>query len=337
MNKIDLVIPWVDGSDKKWQKQKAEYENDNNDSDSRSMRYRDWDTLKYVFRGIEKHMPWIDKVFFISEGHIPEWLNLENEKLIFTKHKDYIPDKYLPTFSSHPIELNLHRISELSEYFVYFNDDMFIIDDISEGMFFKNNKPVYPAILHANTSDDKSNVMPYIYLNNNLVINKYFNKEKLLENKKNWFSLTDNGFRSVIENIFNSRYPQIIGFYNSHLPTPLLKSTIEELWNKEEELLNEASSHKFRNKNDVSQYLFRYWDLARNNFYPINPKKLGKEIDIKEDNMDRICETIVNRRCKMICLNDVIDLIDDRQFELLKQKLIKSFETILPYKSGFEK
>ena len=31
-------------------------------------------------------------------------------KVVWGKHEDYIPKQYLPTFSSHPIELNMHRI-----------------------------------------------------------------------------------------------------------------------------------------------------------------------------------------------------------------------------------
>ena len=70
-------------------------------------------------------------------GHYPDWLNLDCPKLRFIKHEDYIPKKYLPTFNSHTIELNFNRIKELSERFVYFNDDMFIIDYMEKSDFFE--------------------------------------------------------------------------------------------------------------------------------------------------------------------------------------------------------
>lgn len=42
-------------------------------------------------------------------------------------HSEIFHDKSaLPTFSSPSIELNLHHIDALSEYFIYFNDDVFL-------------------------------------------------------------------------------------------------------------------------------------------------------------------------------------------------------------------
>ena len=113
MEKIDFVISWVDGNDKEWQKEREKYivENNNDNSD---VRYRNWDNLKYWFRGVEKFAPFVNKIYFITYGHLPEWLNVNNPKLVIVNHKDYIPEKYLPTFNSHTIELILHRIKVLS-------------------------------------------------------------------------------------------------------------------------------------------------------------------------------------------------------------------------------
>ena len=51
------------------------------------------------------------------------------------------PEEYLPTFNSHTIEMNLHRIKGLSEQFVYFNDDMFINKPMKPRDFFVHGKP----------------------------------------------------------------------------------------------------------------------------------------------------------------------------------------------------
>ena len=61
---VDIVIPWVDGNDEKWQKEKSKY--DSSKGDDREIRYRDWDLLQYWFRGVEKFAPWIRKVHFIT-------------------------------------------------------------------------------------------------------------------------------------------------------------------------------------------------------------------------------------------------------------------------------
>src|SRR5699024_2860722 len=100
--KIDIVIPWVDSDDINWQKEKQKYDN-NNSRDSRDIRYRDWGLLEYLFRGIEKNASWVNKIHFITWGHIPIWMNQSHEKLNIVKHEDFIPKEYLPTFSSHTI------------------------------------------------------------------------------------------------------------------------------------------------------------------------------------------------------------------------------------------
>lgn len=135
---IDCVILWVDGSDPEWIAQKNKYagikiENVDNKED----RYRDWDTLKYLFRGIEKYASWFRKVFLVTCGQIPEWIDTSYPKLEIVFHEEFIPEQYLPTFNSHTIELNLHRIKELSNEFVYFNDDMFILRKTRPTDFFK--------------------------------------------------------------------------------------------------------------------------------------------------------------------------------------------------------
>ena len=88
-NKIDFVVTWVDGADPKWLKEKSEYEKLEGNKESKTFqnwlnsdcRYRDWDTMKYWFRAIEKYAPWVNNIYFITWGHIPEWLDLSNPKL----------------------------------------------------------------------------------------------------------------------------------------------------------------------------------------------------------------------------------------------------------------
>lgn len=136
MDKIDFVLPWVDGSDSAWIKQRNEYLGIKNDQ-TQDSRFRDWENLQYWFRGVEKFAPWVNHIYFVTWGHIPSWLNTDHPKLTVVKHEDYIPKQYLPTFSSHPIELNMHRIRGLSEQFVYFNDDTFIINKNGTGRLFQ--------------------------------------------------------------------------------------------------------------------------------------------------------------------------------------------------------
>ena len=74
-NKIDFVIAWVDGNDEKWQEEKAKY-SPQQGTDSNVNRYRDWDNLRYWFRGVEKYAPWVNKIFFVHGGMYPSGLML---------------------------------------------------------------------------------------------------------------------------------------------------------------------------------------------------------------------------------------------------------------------
>ena len=51
------------------------------DGDKSVNRFRDCDNLQYIFRGIEEYMPWVNKIFFVTWGHLPKWLNTNNKKI----------------------------------------------------------------------------------------------------------------------------------------------------------------------------------------------------------------------------------------------------------------
>ena len=121
---IDFVLLWVDGNDPAWRKEKAKYSPESALADAEE-RYRDWGLLPFLFRGMEKFAPWFRKIHFVTWGHLPEWLNTENEKLHIVRHEDYLPKEALPLFNSSALEIGLHRIPGLSDKFVYFNDDTF--------------------------------------------------------------------------------------------------------------------------------------------------------------------------------------------------------------------
>jgi len=86
------------------------YRNDaaKNLEDANEERYRDWETLRYFFRSVEQNAPWVHKVHLVTCGHLPSWLNKSAPKLNIVDHASFMDERYLPTFSSHAIELNTH-------------------------------------------------------------------------------------------------------------------------------------------------------------------------------------------------------------------------------------
>ncbi len=329
--KIDFVIAWVDGNDQEWQAEKRKYEvNINSNADNSEYRFRDWDNLQYWFRGVERYAPWVHKIYFVTWGHVPAWLDVNHPKLEIVKHTDYIPKEYLPTFSSHVIELNFHRIKGLSEQFVYFNDDTFIISPLVQEDFFVDNKPCDSAILNVHCYDfEKIGVLaPFIDIG---IINKHFDmKEVIRANKSKWYNLKYGKY--VLRNAILQSCPRFPGMLQQHLPNAFLKKTYDEVWDKEREILEQTCKNRFRYALDVNQWLFREWQLASGNFIP-RKVNVGKSMYAEE--YERVVDYITNNRGKFICIND--SNLTDEEYKRTKQIINNCFEKVFPEVSSFEK
>lgn len=324
--KIDFVVLWVDGNDPEWLAEKSKW--DPNYSPESTIRFRDWDNMQYWFRAVEKFTPWVNKIHFVTWGHLPKFLNANHPKLNIVKHSDFLPAEVLPVFNSNPIELNLYRISGIADQFVAFNDDMFILQPLKETFFFKNNLPCDRAIFNAWIPDGSS--LFYRRANNMGIVNKYFDKKDAV--KKNWkkyFSLKYGKF--LYRSIALLPWGQFTGFYDDHLPVPHLKRTYEEVWDKERDLLDAKTCSRFRSATDVTNWMFRYWRYAKGDFVPCSSR--GRFLEIDDDSIREIEHVIEHRRYSMICLNDSNPKLN---FEVLKERIKASFEKILPEKSKFE-
>ena len=334
---IDIVITWVDGSDKEWIKEKNKYlpKEKQTDIDAAANRFRDWDNVKYIFRGIEKFAPWVHKVFFVTCGQTPKWMNTKNDRLVLVNHKDYMPAEYLPTFSSHPIELNMHRIKGLSEHFIYMNDDFFFTKPVkSSDLFDKNGLPKLIALERPLVAEDE---IFYQILHNNLnSINSLFPKTKTKKKFKNKFFKASIPGSYFCNKFFNCFGKDIwLGFQIEHLPAPFLKSSIESCWKDFYNKLDETSKNKFRSICDVNQYLFTEYQLCTGKFSPDRYKRKGELFNIddgNDENIDKLCKAIEKQKYKMICLNDS----NIEHFEETRDKVNAALDSILPEKSSFE-
>lgn len=328
--KIDFVITWVNDNDPAWQKEFNTYlPQSQYMDDTRYIRYRNWDNLRYWFRGVEKFAPWVNKVHLVTCGHIPDWLDTNAPKLHFIKHTDYIPTEYLPTFSSRPIMLNIHRIEGLSDYFVCFDDDFFLIDKVEPERFFRKGLPCDMAAL--NTLSPSSGFTHNI-VNNMCIINSTFNKHEMLRKYFwKWFSLRTGP--NLLRTILLLPWSHFSGFHDHHLPIGFLKSTFEEVWEKHTDILLRTTATRFRSIADVQIWLFRYWQLAKGDFVPLNVKKDGAYFEISDKTLDKIVKTIERQKKSIVCLNDG----EVSSFEAAKERINAAFQKILPEKSSFEK
>lgn len=328
MEEIDFVIPWVDGSDPQWLQIFKQYRCESDLEDVGELRYRDWDTLQYWFRGVEKYAPWVRKIHFITYGHLPKWLNISHPKLHIVNHQDYIPCHYLPTFSSHPIELNLYRIDGLADKFVYFNDDTFLIKEASPERFFRGGLPCDIARL----SVIQNSSIDHIILNDLSVIRRHFLPHKVIFSQlSQWFNFSY-GLSDMSKTLTLLPWCMFTGFKDTHMPQPFLKSTFELLWDKEFEILDRTSKSKFRSITNVNQYLMRYWTLVEGKFYPISSKDCNL-YNLGEHTIENIVDEISRQKYRLICINDSDDV---KSFNSIKDKLKSGFERILGIKSSYE-
>ena len=113
---IDFVVTWLDSSDPEWQKSLAIYSHKSTGHKEKA-RFRSTDFFLYWFRAVERYAPWVHKVYLVTNGKFPDWINKDCPKLELVKHADFIPTEYLPTFNCRTIEMHLHNIKGLLEHF----------------------------------------------------------------------------------------------------------------------------------------------------------------------------------------------------------------------------
>lgn len=330
---IDFVVTWVDGNDPAWQAERAACLSidKRNTSGNGVCRYRDWVSFRYWFRAVETFAPWVRYVHLVTWGHVPEWLRADCPKLKIVNHKDFIPHEYLPTFNCQPIELNLFRIPDLCEHFVYFNDDMLLSRPVKPEDFFLNGKPKHSAISYPYTNRDNE-IPTYLFFNTYGTANKHNNISVCIEKyPEKWFSYK---YRSLLRHNLDAwRNAGISSMYFTHMGAPYCKSTMEKTWKKYEKECHYSSSCRLRDIHQITHQIFSIEDILNGNFEP-SETDWGTCLAI--DNIQGIKNAYQSRSGKMICLFDRDNITNQEQIAI-NQQLITLFEELFPNKSSFEK
>jgi hypothetical protein len=281
---------------------------------------------------VEKFAPWVNKIYFVTWGHVPEWLNLDHPKLKVVKHSEFIPAEYLPTFNSNVIEFYFHRIEGLSERFVYFDDDMFLLNRVSPTRFFQKGLPCETASMRFLMNRGMWGTSIYLAMT---LINEHFRKRTAMKKHVGkWFNTASlsASFRNAIFYFISG--DDFVGLYDYHLPQNYLKSTYEKVWAACRQDLLRVSRHRFRQYGDIASWLIRYWQMASGCFTPYNTHRDGKYYAIKEGNMPAIVDCIRQQKKAIVCLNDT-GLKDHS--EETKRRIHDAFDSVLPERCGFEK
>ena len=281
---IDIVYTWVDGSDLKWNKTKNKYINIfsiNKDSNINN-RFNDNNELKYSLRSIYKYANWINNIYIVvADGQKPKWLNTNHNKIHLINHSDIIDKKYLPTFNSHVIEHNIYKIPNLTENFLYFNDDFFLGNYIKPNDIMYNNRIGYYFYDNRKTCKQFGNT-----------INNEIGFKSAWKNNNKLIKLLD-------KKLININCPW-------HQGVLCKKSIFVELNNKYSKIIYEVLNNKFRSVNDIAPIgLSLYYGLFKNK-YKINRNLNSIYIEFNKSN------TFINKLNKInhnkphfFCINDL--------------------------------
>jgi hypothetical protein len=253
---------------------------------------------------------------------------VNHPKLSLVNHADYIPSKLLPVFNSSLIEIYLHKIPNLAENFVYFNDDFFIINNITKERFFKNGLPNDIAAFRYNSG---MGLWSKCLKNNIEVINERFDKKTVLKRDHNKWFHPSYGKKANLTRLLKP-YGKFATLITPHNAQPYLKSTFEEVWEYAGDRLTKVSKNRFRSPEDYTQELFRTWQICRSNFEPYNTYQDTKMYPLVLRSKQAI-KAVYEQSYKLICLNDNVHI---RNYDKVMAGLEKAFDTILPDKSGFE-
>jgi len=321
-DKIDIVIPWVDDSDEKWILKKNKFiDNKINKKLANDNRFFDYGTLKFTLRSIDKFMPWVNDVFILTDGQQPEWLSIENVKVI--DHKDFIQGK-LPTFNSNVIMTNIAHIKNLSNNFIIFNDEVIVWSQLRKSDFFLDGLPV-DSLIETGTVP-KSDGFFHISQNDVAIVNDLFKKRKTI--KQNWHNFFNfhYGFQGL-RSILALPYSGFIGFQNQHLALPYTKEDFKNAYKLCPEAFSRTWNHRFREFDDINEWLVRYIRNLQGYFHPGYLKGNFFTLSSFKDGLPKIKSS-----SKIIVIND------DGYYN--KKNFLKIYEFLdqyFPEKSKYEK
>jgi hypothetical protein len=276
---IDIVFTYVNGYDPEFIKLKNNYLNIENKKYNPDIRSKGLDEIIYSVNSVIKFIPWIRKIFIVTNNQIPpiDKQLISSGKVIIIDQNKIIDSKYLPTFNSDVIESYLHNIPDLSEIFLYSNDDMMHLSNI-------DRKDIYEVRNNEILLKIRSN-----YNKNNKVYQNEYSQR---------INYTKNFFLKMDPNI------QLI---NNHHTKFLRKSTMKYIEETFTKVLDKMRIHHVRGKGYI-QYLFFLMNidniLHKNIIINFGKDVLEKHCGNKIGNLNYFND-ILKLRPKFVCFNSM--------------------------------
>jgi len=249
---IDAVIPWVDGNDPALNAKRAKYVDLSqvaNEDVAGATRYKSIGEIYYCVASILKFAPWINRIYIITDGQDPkiksEKVSIVDHSTIFKGHEDK-----LPIFNSNAIETFIWNIPELSEHFIYFNDDFFLVKDVQPEDFFRDGKVVCFGDWYSTA---------------------LYRFQRFVKPKKHGQAHV--GFKDFMVNGLNLAGGGCRFIYLAHAPRPLLRSWFKEFTESHPEAVETNLKTKFRDPSHWQTQEPFYIDMYRSGKCIITPQK----------------------------------------------------------------
>lgn len=308
---IDLVIPMVFPHDPEWQREYRRYQSGDA---TRNARWRSWGTEELLIQCVIKWMPWIRHIHLLlaSESQEQPWMTemtARSQQIIIHYHKDFIPEQYLPCYTSCCIEMFLHRIPGLSEYFIYGNDDMFPLSPLDPEDFFRTKEAHKP-------------VLPCQKL-----------REKIFPKSPNIFQQKCLNQQNMIAKPFGKHFTKTL-LRNGHSMAPMLKSVCEAVWLRHGEEIKRYLSPIKRDKHSYSQYVYVLYQHFAGLYIEHQPRVqyIGRETPTSS-----LATIIRDPEAGIVCFNDNEHISDwEKRAEIVLKETSKKLKegsrkmTVLP-------
>ena len=313
MEKIDAVITWVDGAEPKYQDKLKKYLKGRK---TLKHQYFQANEINFCIASIIKYAPFIRKIFIVTDYQFPNLDNIKSlvslnkievidHKEIFRDHKDC-----LPTFNIRSIDAVLFKIKNLSNKFIYFNDDMFLIKETFKEDWFSDDKAVLTG--------------SWAKTYNKQLIKTISHKIKKLLNKRPSF------------NAAQSKAANIVGFHNKyfksyHCGRPQIKSVIKDFYDKNPQRLTNQIRHKFRDDRQYMPYSLCWHLLIKQNLYVESSSnklvEINKSRNLSAKKLENILKSIDSKaEVKFLNLQDLNMATVETQ-EVFKNWFIKKLSS----------
>ena len=143
---IDIVYLWSDPSDPGWAAKREEGLRSEQRDDFCCIELQTvapkmtLDELLYSLRSVDTYLSGVRYVHIVVDGQVPDWLDVDHPKIRLIQAEDIITNKdHYPNYNTQAIESYFFNIPDLSDRFIYFNDDFFLRSSMGVNDFFTSD------------------------------------------------------------------------------------------------------------------------------------------------------------------------------------------------------